>query len=127
MRKQLHPRDRRYTKLPAEELFDETGVTLPARRSRDLDLEDIKGCLRQGAVEFVVISFWQGEYCWKPRWIPLSECYRFWKTHVRERLCKEDAISSDELAEYPEGYCYSASEWLSDDRRNKIILLEMCD
>ena len=47
------------------------------------------------------------------RWIPLRECYEFWKTEIHPHLGSPQLrIGLDDFAD---GYCYLASEWNSRD------------
>lgn len=122
MRKRMHPKDRRYIRLPVDELFDHDGRTVLGRRLRWLEAEEMPGLLRERPLQFVVIDF-NGEYAWKPRWIELSDCFRYWKTHVKARLCPP-CIATDGLMAFPEGYCYRISEWEIEGRDHRVVLLE---
>ena len=82
---------------------------------RDLNASDIVDLLRSGAVRFVIADVG------KPyQWIPNNEGYDFWKDEVKEHL----AHPGSELAleDFPDEYCYFASEWKTYDGGMVILL-----
>jgi hypothetical protein len=93
---------RAVTRLPLDELWDETGP-VSAAKVRDLVAEDIRDLLRAGPVRFVVANV--GAPLW---WVPVGECFRFWKAEVQSRVAGPEGAF---LEDYPRGYCYFASEW----------------
>lgn len=110
----MTPDKRIVTRLPLEELWTETGV-VDAKQIRDLTAADIAELLRRGPVRFVVADI-GGEL----EWVPQSDCYKFWKSEVKERL--PDPTEQIRVWEYPDGYCYFATEW-ADRGGIPIVLL----
>jgi hypothetical protein len=47
----------------------------------------------------------------------------FWKLEVRPHLVLEPERPFD-VSEFPEGYCYIASEWKAGDETQPIVVLE---
>lgn len=93
--------------MPLTELWRDDGFTTTSR-IRWLTADDIASLLRGGRVQFVVADVGVS-----PRWIPLSECYDFWKREALPHLAAPE--SSTTLDDFPDGYCYFASEWSSQD------------
>src|SRR5580765_3743614 len=104
------------TQLPLKELWRADGFTTTSR-ARWLAADDITSLLRVGRVQFVVADVGAA-----PRWIPLSECYDFWKREVEPHLAAPE--SGAYLGDFPNGYCYFTSEWSSQDGTTPIILCE---
>ena len=67
------------TRLPLAELWDEAGP-VSAAKVRDLGAEDIRALLTAGPVRFVVANI-----AAPLRWVPVGECFQFWKAEVRSR------------------------------------------
>jgi len=102
--------------LPLERLWRDN-EWLDALRARDLRADDIRDLLRLGQVQFVVAD------CSKPiQWIPLNDCYDFWKREVLRHL--PDPATTAYLKHLPDEYCYFASEWRSSDIE-RLVVLEM--
>jgi hypothetical protein len=70
---------------------------------RDLSTSDVRDLLRAGPVRFVVANV--GDPL---REVPVNECFRFWKDEVKPRVADCPRVP---LKEFPNGYCYFASEW----------------
>jgi hypothetical protein len=104
------------TRLPLQELCREDGLAA-ASRIRWLTADDVRSLLRAGHVHFVVADVGTSL-----RWIPLSECYDFWKTEVEPHLAVPDSRAS--LDDFPDGYCYFVCEWSSRDGASPIIVCE---
>ena len=104
------------TQLPLAELWRNDGL-IPTTRIRYLSASDITDLLRDGQVQFVVADVGT-----PLRWIPLVECYDFWKTEVRQHLAAPEAKVI--LDDFPGGYCYFASAWRSRDGATPIIVCE---
>lgn len=104
------------TRLPLQELWREDGFTTRAR-DRPLSADDITSLLRLGRVQFVVVDVGVS-----PRWIPLQECYDFWKGDPQTHLVAPNA--NVHLEECPDGYFYFASEWSGRDAAAPIVVLE---
>ena len=101
------------TQLPLTELWDGDGFATTSR-VRWLTAEDIASLLRAGRVQFVVADVGAS-----PRWIPLRECYDFWKSETQPHLAAPESRAS--LDAFPDGYCYFASEWSSRDGAPIIV------
>ena len=99
--------------LPVAELW--AGQRLVStNRIRDLGAADIVELLRSESIRFVVADLG------KPfEWIPNNQRYDFWKEEVKAHLAAPD--SNTALEDFPDEYCYFASEWTSDD--GDIIIL----
>jgi len=109
----LDPKLRIVTSIPLAELWTDAGP-LAAQRIRYLASDDLHGLLRQGPLRFVLAD------CGKPlRWIEHSACYDFWKEEVKPRLASPDTFSPED---YPDGHCYLASEWATDDGESAILV-----
>ena len=103
------------TSTPLYVLWDDSGE-LEFKRKRWIGREELTTLLRSGAVQFVVADCGT-----KLLWVPLSECFRFWKTEVKEHLAEPTAQSRPEL--FRGLYFFFASEWDSN-RSIPIIVLE---
>ena len=90
------------TRLPLTELWDEAG-TVAASHCRDLTGVDIRALLQAGPVRFVV-----ADIAAPLRWVPIGDCFRFWKAEVQSRVAD---LAGTSLDEFPGVYCYFASEW----------------
>ena len=104
------------TRLPLEQLWRGSESAVGTRR-RALSADDIVRLLRQGTVEFVVADVGQ-----KPRWIAPSDCYEFWKAEVKSHLATGE--SRIVLDNFPDAYCYFASEWGTTKSASPIVVLE---
>ena len=88
-----------------------------AKRLRSLGTADVRDLLRRGPVRFAV-AMMPAPF----RVVPEHECYAFWKSEVQPHLVSdpdEDAVLDD----FPDGYCYFASEW--SDGGSPIVLLSV--
>ena len=101
------------TQLPLTELWHDDGFTTTSR-ARWLTADDITTLLRAGRVHFVV-----ADVGLSARWIPLGECYDFWKREAQPHLAAPESHAS--LDDFPDGYCYFASEWSSRDGAPVIV------
>lgn len=104
------------TRLPLGELWDDAGHVV-AERQRDLVAADIAGLLRLGPVRFVVADIGH-----PLRWVPIADCFRFWKDEVKSRVGDPAGSSLDD---FPGGYSYFAAEWVPADGP-PVVLLESC-
>jgi hypothetical protein len=104
------------TRLPLEHLWRGSESAVGTRR-RALSADDIVRLLRQGTVEFVVADVGQ-----KPRWIAPTHCYEFWKAEVESHLATGE--SRIVLDNFPDAYCYFASEWGTAESASPIVVLE---
>lgn len=102
------------THLPLHELWRNNGfVTI--KRGKSLTHDDVREFLASGPVQFVVADVGV-----VPRWIPASECFDFWKNEAKPHLATGTKASLDE---FPDGYCYFASQW-EGEKTAPIVLLE---
>jgi hypothetical protein len=111
----MQPAERIITVTPIHELWDDRG-TVNASRSRDLAAEELRELLRRGPLRFVVV-----EVGLKPRWLPEEDSFTFWKTEVQSHLPARGMPAR--LEDFPDGYCYFASEW-SPTSGSPIVVLE---
>jgi hypothetical protein len=103
------------TRLPLQELWREEGFTTTLR-SRSVTKDDVTDLLRVGPVQFVVI-----DVGFSPVWIAPSDCYEFWKSEAKSHIASESRAA---LADFPEDYCYFASQWNDGKTGEPIIVLE---
>jgi hypothetical protein len=108
---------KRIAEIPLKEIWDESGL-ISQSKIRELSYEDIVALLQLGKVHFVVANV--GDTF---QWIPLEQCYKFWKSEVKNHIV-EPAKAEDGflLEEYPGSYCYIASEWCTDMAEPVIVL-----
>jgi hypothetical protein len=81
---------------------------------RWMTVDHIACLLRFGQVQFVVADVGLPFL-----WIPLGNCYDFWKREVQPHLVAPESKVS--LDDYPGGYCYLASEWSNRDGAPTIV------
>ena len=105
---------KKISRLPAEEIW-EGGRLVSTTRVRDLNASDIVDLLRSGAVRFVVADVGEPYH-----WIPNNEGYDFWKHEVKAHLASPE--STIVLEDFPDEYCYFASEWRSGEGETIILL-----
>ena len=110
----MDPSLRVVMQMPLTELWDDAGLVTDVKL-RHLSRNDVAAMLRQGRVRFVVANSGEGL-----KWSPPSECYDFWKTEVKSRIAETGRVF---LEEFPNEYCYVASEW-TDNQQSPIVLLE---
>jgi len=112
----MDPKLRSVTRLPLTELWRDDGFTTQSR-GRFLTKDDITNLLRAGSIQFVV-----ADVGLPLRWILLRECYPFWKEEVKPHLATPK--STVVLDEFPDGYCYFASQWAAKPGEVAIVVLE---
>jgi hypothetical protein len=110
----MHPAQRIVTYLPLPELWDAVGPC-DARRIRSVGDEEIIRLLRNESC-FVV-----AEVGLPLQWIMDHDRFAFWKAELKPRLVAPDATRF-RLDDYPDGYCYVASEWRYRKDRTAVIL-----
>lgn len=111
----MDPTLRLITKLPLEELWRDDGFSTTIRL-RPLAAGEISNMLRAGRVQFVV-----ADLASKPWWVELQDCYDFGKNEVKPHLAEESRIV---LEDFPDEYCYLASQWKSREGEPPIVVLE---
>jgi hypothetical protein len=102
------------TQLPLRELWRDDGFSTTTRK-KSLTHDDVRAFPASGRVQFVVVDVGVA-----PRWIPASECFDFWKNEAKPHLASGTGASLDE---FPDGYCYFASQWTGETNA-PIVLLE---
>ena len=105
------------SQTPLHELWDDRGV-VSTGVLRDLNGPDVAELLRAGKVRFVV-----AEVGGPLRWIPVGECYGYWKSEVRSHLADREA--DNYLEDFPGEYFYFASEWEAGAGEPIVLLLKM--
>jgi len=103
------------THLPLAELFRDDGFST-VERGRSLSCEDVRQLLTSGPVQFVVADVGA-----VPRWIPEGDSFRFWKDEAKTHLAND---AKNRLEEFPDQYCYFASQCDPQRPEAPIILLE---
>jgi len=103
------------THLPLRELWREDGFRTMSR-ARSLAQDEITALLRTGPIQFVVV-----DVGYAPHWIHLDDCYQFWKCEVKPHLATETKVP---IADFPDSYCYFASQWGNLDTTAPIVVLE---
>ena len=109
--------ERQVIRLPLSELWNEGGE-LKAERRGLLGPEHLRQLLQRGAVQFVVAEAGRAL-----RWVPMIETFVFWKAEVLPHLVNEPDGPLN-LYQYPEGYCYIASEWQVVGNSCPVVVLE---
>ena len=104
------------THLPLTELWRGDGFRT-SLRMQELAAEQIIAFLRTGQVHFAIADVGLA-----PQWVPLHDCYTFWKHEVQPHLAAPD--SQLVLERFPQGYCYTASTWRNSETSVPIIVLE---
>jgi hypothetical protein len=106
------------TQIPLTELWDSSGV-LELHRGNAVSSERLIDLLRTGPVQFVLAK---GASSLK--WIPMSDCYRFWKEEVKPHLV-EPLVSENgfRIEDWPDNYCYLGTEWMPRNL-HPVVLLE---
>jgi hypothetical protein len=103
------------TRLPLQELWRDGGFASTSR-SRPLGESEIITFLRRGPVQFVQIDVGN-----VPKWIALRDCYEYWKNEVRPHLAHAGTAI---IGQFPDGYCYFASEWDGGEAGVAIVVVE---
>ena len=102
------------TRLPLEQLWNESGDLNAQRVVIGLSAADVAELIKTGAT-FVV-----ADVGLPLRWIDPVHRFEFWKTDVKPRLAGSDEPAF--LDRFPGGYCYFASQWRLPDRLSLIVL-----
>lgn len=104
------------TAMPLHELWRSDGSPIEPRGLL-LSRKNIRELLRLGPIEFVIADAGLAL-----QWIPISDCYKFWRAMVKPHLAEPD--SKARLEEFPDQYCYFASQWREPNSKTPIVLLE---
>lgn len=111
----MDPDQKIVSQLPLDQLWAGSRV-ISTVKLRDVGSKEIEELLRSRLVKFVVANV--GEPL---NWVSNNERYDFWKNEARPHLADAERVSLDD---FPDSYCYFASEWKSDDGE-VIVLLSM--
>lgn len=103
------------SQTPLHELWDDHGI-VSEKELRELGASDVAELLRAGKVKFVVANVGR-----PLKWIPVDEGYSFWKSEVKNHLA--DPAADNRLEDFPDEYCYFASEWESKGGEPIVLLL----
>lgn len=114
----MHPSQRIVTRIPLTTLWDEQGQ-ISAHRVRYVGRKEISQLIRNGST-FVV-----ADVSYPLRWVSEQDRFTFWKVEVRDHLVPVEQLDGFYLEDYPNEYCYIASEWCRQDEL-PIIVLEKC-
>jgi len=112
----MKPELRHVSQMPLRELWDERGTIVSADEVRQLRFSDVADLLRAGKIRFVVADIGS-----RLQWITPEECYTFWKSEVKPHIAEPEAQSR--LEDFPDEYCYFASEWKTANGGDPIVLL----
>jgi len=102
------------SRLPPEELWAGQRL-LSTIKVPDLNAVEITDLLRSEIARFAVAAI--GKLL---EWIPNNETYDFWRNEVKAHLAGPE--SKAVLEDFPDNYCYFASEWKSYDGDTIILL-----
>lgn len=111
----MQPNQRIVVQTPLTELWDDSGP-IALSRLRTVGRDDVADLLRSGPVRFVIANCGQ-----RLTWVPVTECYRFWKEDVKAHLV-EPGVVGLRLDTFPGGYCYIGTEWGGE--QGPVVLLE---
>ncbi len=103
------------SRTPLHGLWNDRGV-VSEKELRELNAADIAGLLRVGKVRFVVANVGS-----PLKWVPVDECYSFWKSEVKNHLADPAAKNYPEAL--PDEYCYFASEWEAKGGEPVVLLV----
>ena len=113
----MNPEPKTISSMPVKEIWE--GQKLASNiKLRDVGVTVIKDLLHLGSVQFVVANIGKSF-----EWIPNNEGFDFWKTEVKSHLAKPESKAF--LENFPDEYCYFASEWRSFDGERIILLSKM--
>lgn len=103
--------------FPLNELWNTQGI-VSTKEIRYLSIGDIANLLRDGRVRFVIADVGR-----PLEWIPPEQCYNFYKSKVKARIVEPDiADQGFKLVDFPDEYCYLASEWQASSGEPIILL-----
>ena len=104
--------------IPVETLWREDGVAV-SKRVGSISSAEIADLLRAGPVRFVIADVGR-----PLEWIPLSQCFEYWKAKVKHNICRPEEKRPLDI--YPDWYCFSASLWkdATESITQAIVLLE---
>ena len=101
-------------RTPLTELWNDA-ASMTCSRGKSLSKDAISQLLRDGSVSFVVAEVGK-----KLRWISEAESADFWKREARSHLAEPNSQTS--LEQFPEEYCFFASQWTLENGVNVVLL-----
>ena len=104
------------TRLPLQELWWPDGFAT-TNCIRSLGKDEISSLLRAGPIQFVTVDVGSAL-----QWIPVEDCHEYWKREVKPHLAEMESHAP--LSQFPNDYCYFASQWESRDPTTMIVVLE---
>ena len=104
------------TCLPLQELWWPDGFA-NTKRIRALGEYEIKSLLSSGPVQFVTLDVGSS-----PQWTRLGDSHEYWKREVKPHLAEIESRAPH--SQYPNDYCYFASQWESRGPDVRIVVLE---
>jgi hypothetical protein len=110
----MNQNQRVISRLPLEEIWADQRL-VSTIKVRDLAAADIVDLLHSAVVRFVVAEVGK-----RYEWIPNNERFDFWKNEAKAHLAAPEAKAV--LEDFPDEYCYFASEWRSYDGETIILL-----
>ena len=110
----MNPELRIVTQILLHELWNDHGV-VRADMVRDLSSSDIIELFRVGRVRFVIADIGR-----RLQWVSPAVCYDFWKSEAKMHIAEPNVELY--LQDYPDEYCYFASEWRADDGKPIVVL-----
>ena len=114
----MNSRHRVVNVVPVQALWTEDGE-VTATRGRWLGRDAIRELLRGRPVRFVVANLGH-----PLTWVPVAERFEFWRTDASLHVCDSERVDLDN---FPGGAAYVASEWLSREGEQPIVLLGKCN
>ena len=105
------------TQIPLQDLWRDDGFTTTSS-SHWLGGADIATLLQGGPVQFVVADV---GLCL--RWIPVIDCFRFWRDQVKPHLAPPELAVR--LSDFPGEYFYRARQWAASEVTPPIVCLEL--
>lgn len=103
------------TQLPLQNIWNEQG-TLIGSKTRELNRDKITALLRKSQIYFVV-----ADVGFNLEWIPIDACYKQWKTEIKQHIM-DPAAQKVYVEDFPEQYCYRASEWQTNLDHPVVVL-----
>jgi hypothetical protein len=115
VKKQISREPKTVIKMPVQELWADQRL-ISTIRLRYLTASEIGTFLQTENIRFVVADLGHELF-----WVPNNERFTFWKNQAKSHLTTWE--NNNDLADFPDGYFYIASEWRSYNGLT-IILLE---
>jgi len=110
----MNPELRIVSQMPLQELWNDHGV-VRADMVREVSSSDIIELLRENRVRFVIAEIGR-----RLQWVSPTACYDFWKSEAKMHIAEPNIKLY--LEDFPDEYCYFASEWRADDGKPIVLL-----